>query len=229
MSISIPNIRYPHEDFISIDTMDTKMKNVLDAWLKYGTVFLIYRLCTYFFFERDNPNAVFFEKESLQLVLFILIGFTVYYLLVEPYVPINVQHPILRNIANDSLMFGTVLITSHVLETYMTDGRFFNNDWLKTAGIILLAFATYRVLVQPFIPLDRLNPNIQPIVSDWAQFGTFLVAFRLLQGKSIADEKWILSVLFVLLGFTGYHLITKKLVDVNQSNQPTNQMPPIQA
>ena len=219
MSISVPNIKYPHQDLITVDTMDSKMKNVLDAWLKYGTVFLIYRICTYFFFDRDNPNATFFDRESLQLAIFILIGFTVYYLVVAPYLPINIQHPILRNIANDSVMFGTVLVTSHILETYMSDGKFFNQEWLKTAGIILLSFASYRVLVQPFIPLNRLSPVTQPIVSDWAQFGTFLVAFRLLQGKSLADQNWILSVLFALLGFAGYHLITKKLIRVEDTPQ----------
>lgn len=215
MSAGLPNIIYPKEDFIDITTTDSRLKNTLDAWLKYGTVFLIYRFCTYFFFDRNNPNATFFDRESLQLVFFILIGFTVYYILVQPNIPINIQHPILRNIANDSLMFGTVLVTSHILDAYMTDGDYFNKQWLTTAGMILLAFASYRVLVNPFIPFNKFSPTVTPIVSDWAQFGTFLIVFRLLQGKSLADEKWILSVLFVLLGFTGYQLITKKLIKVD--------------
>lgn len=215
MSCGMPNMNYPNENMITLNTMSTKTKEVLDAWLKYGTVFLIYRLCTYFFFDRENPNAQLFDKQSLLLVLFILIGFTIYFLLIKPYIPVNFQHPIIRNIANDSLMFGTVLVTSHIMESFMNRGDFFNKEWLKTAGLILLAFASYRVLVHPFIPLNNLNPTIAPIVSDWAQFGTFLVAFRLLQGKSVVDQKWILSVLFALLGFTGYHLITKKLVKID--------------
>jgi hypothetical protein len=202
------------EQMITLSTMDTKMKEVLDAWLKYGTVFLIYRLCSYYFFDQSS-NAELFDRESLQLVLFILIGFTLYYLLIKPYIPVHLQHPIFNNIANDSLMFGTVLVSSHLLDSWMSDGDYFNKEWLKSAGLILLAFAAYRVFVNPFIPFNTMNPNLKPIVSDWAQFGSFLVALRILQGKSIFDQKWFLSVLFAMLGFTGYHLITKKLITIN--------------
>lgn len=203
------NNMYPLKKEILSDLMDNRMKNILDVWLKYGTVFLIYRLCTYYFFDKDNPDAKFFDKESLQLVLFILIGFTVYYLLVKPYIPIELQHPILRNFGNDMLMFGTVLISSHVLESWIDQGVLFNKQWLKTAGIILMAFAAYDVIIYPFIPFDKMNLHIKPIIYDWTKYGTFLVMFRLLQGKSLINQKWILSVLFALLGFTGYHLITK--------------------
>ncbi|XWV26169.1 hypothetical protein QJ857_gp0909 [Tupanvirus soda lake] len=211
----IPNIVYPAENMITLNTMDDRIKNTLDAWLKYGTVFLVYRLCTYFFFDRDKPNTELFDKESLLLVLYILIGFTVYYMLVAPYIPVNMQHPILRNLTNDMLMFGTVLVSSHILEAWMNNGDFFNKEWLKTAGIILLSFAAYDIIVNPFIPFNTMNPRTAPIVYDWAKFGTFLIVFRLLQGRSLLDQRWILSVLFVLLGFTGYHLVTKKLVDVD--------------
>ena len=213
MSLGMPNIVYPKENLITIDTMSSRMKNILDAWLKYGTVFLIYRLCSYYFLDRDNPDEELFDQESVKLALFILLGFTIYYLVVKPYIPVHLEHPILRNIANDTLMFGTVLVSMHLMETYMDDGDYFNGEWFKTAGLILLAFASYRVLIDPFIPFNKLSPNIKPIISDWAQFGTFLVAFRLLQGKEF-NQSWFLSVLFVLLGFTGYHLITKKLIKV---------------
>jgi len=196
-------------------TLNTSIKNTLNSWLKFGTVFLIYRLCMYYFIDRDKCDNELFDSESLQLVLFILLGFALYFLLIQPYIPIHLQHPVLQNIANDTLMFGTVLVSSHLMESYACDESYFDNEWLKTAGLILLAFATYRVFVDQFIPFDTMNPTVRPIVHDWAQFGTFLVVFRLLRGKSVLDQKWILSVLFVLLGFTGYHLITKRLLYVN--------------
>lgn len=201
-----------NQDLIQVDIQDKRVQETLDAWLKYGTVFLIYRLCTYYFF--DHGDESFFDKRSLQLVFYILIGFTLYYLLVKPYIPINLEHPILKNIANDTLMFGTVLVTMHVLETYTDGGDYFSMEWFKSAVIILLAFAAYRVFINPFIPFGKLSPGTASIVGDWAQFGTFLVALRLLQGKSIFDETWILNVLFVLLGFTGYHLVTKNIINV---------------
>ncbi len=96
------------------------------------------------------------------------------------------------------------------------DGKeYFNKQWLRIAGIILLSFSIYDVIVNPFIPFNKLNPSITPIVHDWTKYGTFLVIFRILQGKSVSDQKWILSVLFALLGFTGYHLITTKIIKVD--------------
>lgn len=198
---------------LTFQSMSPKSREVLDAWLKYGTVFLIYRLCTYYFFE-TSPDAKLFDAESLRLVLFILLGFTIYYLLVKPYIPVNLQHPIFKNIANDTLMFGTVLLSMHLLESLVDPTEYvMDTHWLKTAGLILLAFAAYRVFIDPFIP-KSLSPTWKPVVNDWAEFGSFLVFFRLLQGKSILDKKWITSVLFVLLGFTGYHFVTKKLLRV---------------
>lgn len=201
---------YPKENMITLNTTDTKMHKILDAWLKYGTVFVVYRLCDHYFLK-DNSDQLF-DLQSLKLVLFILLGFTIYYLLVDPYVPINFKHPIINNLASDTLMFGTVLLSSHLMETFADSGDYFNKEWLKSAGIILLAFATYRIIVNPFVPFDKIKPPTRSIVSDWLQFGTALVAIRLLQGKSLMNKTWIASVLFILLGFTGYHLITKKLV-----------------
>uniref|UniRef100_A0A6C0LS30 Uncharacterized protein n=1 Tax=viral metagenome TaxID=1070528 RepID=A0A6C0LS30_9ZZZZ len=217
MCSSLPDnaYKYPIEKMLTLNTMDERMKETLDAWLKYGTVFLIYRLCTYYFFDRENENAELFDKESLRLVFFILLGFTIYYLLVKPYIPIHLQHPIINNIANDSLMFGTVLVSSHIMETFMNNGEYFNTQWLKSAGLILLSFAAYRVFINPFIPLKNMKLNNASLVSDWAQFGTFLIVLRLLENKTIFDKKWALSILFVLLGFTGYHLITKKIIIVD--------------
>lgn len=196
-------------------SLKSNVKATLNSWLKFGTVFLIYRLCMYYFTERDCTDTELFDPASLQLVLFILLGFALYFLVVHPFIPVHLQHPILENIANDTLMFGTVLVSSHLMESYMCDESYFDAEWLKTAGLILLSFAAYRVFADPFIPFDKLNPTVRPIVQDWAQYGIFLVVFRLLRGKSILDQKWILSVLFVLLGFTGYHLITKRLIYVN--------------
>ena len=208
---AIGNLR---EDMITLNTMSDRTKNTLDAWLKFGTVFLVYRLCSYYFFETDS-NAVLFDKASVLMVLYILLGFTLYYMLVAPNLPINLQHPILKNIASDTVMFGTVLFTSHVIESYMGAGDYMNPDWLRNSGMILLAFAIYRIVINPFIPFEKFQPTTSPIVSDWAQFGTFLVALRLLNGGSVLDQKWIMSVLFALLGFAGYHLISKRFIVVN--------------
>lgn len=198
-----------NDALIQLRVQNPYIQNILDAWLKFGTVFLIYRLCTYFFLETD-PNAQLFDTCSLKLVIFILLGFTLYYGLVDPLMPHYINPTILQNIFTDTIEFGTVLITSHVLDAYMSNGTYFDAEWGKTAILILISFAAYRIFVNPFIPTE----TTKPIFNDWAQFGTFLIVFRLLRGESIVDAEWILSVLFALLGFTGYHLITNKIISV---------------
>ena len=203
------------ENMLVLETMNSKTKEVLDAWLKYGTVFLIYRICSFLFFERNNPAAELFDQKSLRLVLFILLGFTIYYLLVKPNIPINLRHPILKNMANDTLMIGTVLASMHLMESFTSPTDYLDNNWLKSAGIILLAFLSYRVFVNPFIPTEKIQPSIRPIITDWAQIATFLVAFKLLLGESVFNQQSVLQILFVLLGFTGYHFVTKRILTVN--------------
>lgn len=196
----------------SLSSMDIRVKETLDAWLKYGTVYLIYRVLSFYFMEQ-NGNAELFDAESLQIILYILIGFTIYFLVVKPYIPVNLQHPILRNIANDSLMFGTVLLSSHLLDVWMGGADMFNAEWLSTSGIILVSFAAYQVFLNPFIPTDKLSVVVKPIADDWLKFGTMLVVARVLQGRSITDENWMLSVGFILVGFAGYNLVTKQLLN----------------
>lgn len=194
---------------ISPSTMDPRFKETLDAWLKFGTAYLVYRLGMYYFVE---PNGELFDSYSLQIIFYILIGFTIYYMFIKPYIPVTFEHPILRNVGNDTLMFGTVLLTSHLLDVIMGGADLFNRDWFVSSGIILVAFAAYQVFLHPFVPTDKLSPQLKPIADDWLQFGAFLIIARILQGRSLTDQSWIMSVLFALLGFAGYELVTKKLI-----------------
>lgn len=207
-------------DILDITTMSSSTKQVIEAWLKYGTVFLIYRLCSYLFFERNDPNAVLFDGESLRLVIFILLGFTLYYYLIQRFVnkyqstTMMLNYPTISLLIRDTIMFGTVLVTTHVLESMIDNERILDNESWKTIGLILLSFAAYRVIVFPFIPQGNIPMTVRPLVNDWAQFGIFLVVLRLLKGKSL-NTNWIITILFVLLGFAGYHLFTNRIIHVN--------------
>jgi hypothetical protein len=199
--------------------MDSRTKNILDEWLKYGTVFLVCRLYSYYF-SPGKSGEKFFDNDSMVLVILILIGYTIYHLFVHPYISSKLHHPVLKNFETDMLLFGTVMVSSHIMEEWMDDGDYFNREWLKTAGTILFAFAAFDIVIYPFIPQEKLNPEIKPLVNDWMKYGIFLIIFRLLQGKTITNTKWILSVLFVLVGFTGYHLITKRLINTDRLHLP---------
>lgn len=199
---------------IELDDIDPRVRNVLDAWLKFGTVFLVYRVATFLFF--DKGSAGFFETDSLRMVILILVGFAIYYAIIEPALPEEFSvHPVINNVVNDTIMFGTVLVSSHVFESLISGSNMMNEQWLKTSGVILLAFAAYNVLLHPFIPFSSLNVETRPVVHDLAKYGVFLILLRALCGQNLADQNWILSVLFALFGFGVYHLATKKLIAVN--------------
>jgi len=200
----------PISSGLSLSNMDPRFKETLDAWLKYGTAYLVYRLGMYYFVETDD--VALFDSYSLHIIFYILIGFTIYYMFIKPYIPVTFEHPILRDIGNDTLMFGTVLLTSHLLDSLMGGADLFNSDWIVSSGIILVAFASYQVFIHPFIPTDRLSPQLEPVANDWLQFGTFFIVARLLQGRSLTDPTWIMSIIFILLGFAGYETITKKII-----------------
>lgn len=193
-----------------LQRMDPRLRNSLDAFLKYGTVFLIFRLCSYYLTEH-SASEKFVDSQTGQLAGFILFGFVIYFALVHPYINPSFAHPIIQNVANDSLMFGTVLVVAHLCESYMSGDSVFDMNWLVNSMYILVAFAAYRVFVNPFIPFDKLGMGARPLVSDWAQFGTFLIVFRLLIGKEL-NQSYMMSVLFVLLGFAGYQLVTKRIM-----------------
>lgn len=179
--------------------------SALNVWLKFGSVFLIYRLFTYFFI--DNCQSDFFDKETLRLAIFILIGFTIYFLLIEPIFFINAENPILRNLGNDMLMFGTVLISSHLMDVWMNQSNLFSKEWFRAAAIILMSFAIYDIIIYPFIPYPGTQCGY--LTHDWTKYGTFLIAFRLLQGKNF-NLQYVSSIIFVLAGFAIYHLFVHK-------------------
>jgi len=197
-----------------LQRMDPRLRDTLEAFLKYGTVFLIFRLCSFYLMDKSSSDTTFVDKQTAKLVGFIMFGFAIYFMLVHPYIHPQFAHPIIQNVYDDTLMFGTVIIVTHLAESYMSGDKMFDMDWMRNAAYILLAFAAYRVFVNPFIPFEKMSPAVSPLVSDWAQFGTFMIAFRLLSGKSF-DQNYLLAILFVLLGFTGYRLITNKLIPLS--------------
>ena len=57
------------------------------------------------------------------------------------------------------------------------------------------------------------------LVVDWLKFGTMFIVSRLLAGGDLGDQEWMMGCLYTLLGFTAYHMVTKKLIP-NNLEQP---------
>lgn len=196
---------------ITLNPSNDRVANSLNTILKFGTVYLIYRSFSYLFL--DNLNSQFNKSEFL-LIIYILIGFTIYFLYVQPYLTINFQQYIFQNMSNDILMFSTVLITTHLLEEWSGNQHFFNYHWLKKASKILLSFAIYDITLYPLIPHEYVNRESNAMIFDWIKYGSVLIIFRIIQCKSIFDLHWIMSIIFILLGFFFYYFITNQLIQV---------------
>lgn len=202
------------EQFVTFKTMNNTTKDILDTWLKFGTVFLVYRVARYYLYERGTEKDFgLFSTNDALLGLYILLGFTLYFLLVRPYIPVTFEHPVLRDLTNDMLFFGTAFVGAQGLMSIVAGENLYSAEFFKASLILLTGFAVYRVLVAPFVP-QNLGENVKPVVNDWLQFGIALVVYRIIAQGSLLDERWILQVLTVLVGFAGYHFVTKKVVTI---------------
>jgi len=198
------------EQMITLTTSSNKMHTALESVLKFGTVFLVYRVLDHYLNEDDDTPL--FDTNTLITAILILVGFVLYYLLIAPLLPASYATPLIGKIVNDTLMFGTALIFSNVVGSYITGQEMFSSEWMKTTLFILLGLAAYRIIIEPFIP-QNLNPANQPMINDWALYGTTFIIVMLLSGTGV-NTQLLLSTLFVLIGFAGYHLIVKKIINV---------------
>jgi len=57
------------------------------------------------------------------------------------------------------------------------------------------------------------------LVVDWVKFSTMFVVSRLLVGGDLGDQQWMMGCLYTLLGFTAYHMVTKKMIPNNAENE----------
>lgn len=195
------------------ETIDIKYYDALDTVLKFATVFIVYRVATYYLIDRDFTTPLFIKSDSL-LALSVLFGFVLYFLFISPLIQHN--NKISSQLISDMCKFGTVLIVSHVYEQYTTNKNYFNKIWLQNAFYVLLAFAIYRVIIYPMMSNNN-DPKYRELKYDVAQYGVFLILLRLLQGGTILDGTWIASITFVLLGFAIYDTVIKKILNLELS------------
>lgn len=189
------------------------VKETLELFLKFGTVFLVYRITNYVFIEDKNKKL--WDKETIEVVLLLFLGFALYINLIKDNVDVKTKYQVVNNIINDTLLFGTALITQHTAEYAYGGGSgpIFNKDWSKNAAMVLASFALYRVSIDLFVTKEKTVKG--DLTRDLAQFGSFLVFYRILQGGNF-NESWVMSVMTVLLGFTVYHGGVRRIIDLNK-------------
>ncbi len=197
------------ESMIEIPHMSNVSKNVLDIWLKFGTAFIVYRIGMFY---ATKQQGELFDQTFLQILLFTLIGFSLYYVMVKPFVTDKIEHPMMRGLTDDFLFFGGGIAVSQLLYNYVNDIDSSAIE-MESIGSLLVALAIYRIAIHPFVPSVGMN---QLAYNDIVKFGSILIIYQLVSTMdvgSITNTNFLISLAMVLLGFLAYHYGTKKLIN----------------
>lgn len=158
-----------------------------------------------------------FKSEWITAIMNHLLGFVVYYLIVQKLLKSNVQNnsesTIMKDVINDIFKFGTMLITARILSGLSLD----NNTWQIQVLYVLVGYSVYNLVVKKLIPVNNLKPQMKDISNNWLKQGTMMIVFRLLSEKSFNDPVWLTRSLYYLLGFTVYQIGTKPLFGITYS------------
>lgn len=206
-----------NSDYVETFSIEDKiLAQNIEAWVKYGSAMFIYHCLTHLFFQ--GPGTNFLTVEGVKLFFFVLLGFTLYFTFVKPNLPMKCSEPLLADLFDDLMKFGTVLIGARTLQSISStivggDGVFFDGCWARNSVFVLTGFAIYRIFINPYAPTHHLKTDAKNMLDDWLQFTTMLVAVRVLDGETILDKTWLSSLLFIMIGFASYHFGIKKIVN----------------
>jgi hypothetical protein len=124
------------------------------------------------------------------------------------------------DILNDWLKIGTMMMVARFLElkynssnnrVQMNNGLPLHNEWARASVFFLLGITTYHIVTKQILPLTSSNAVIQSVIDDWLKVGTALTVQRLLEGGKL-EQKWLMSSLYTILGFTAFNVIGYKFV-----------------
>ena len=175
-------------------------KGLVTDWLKFGTMFVVSRLLA---------GGDLTDQAWMMASLHVLLGFTAYHLVVEKVVPVTSENPTLNTVMNVSLKVGTMLVVSRLLS-----GQSMNNNWMMSSAYTILGFCAYNALVKDLVPLDIVeNESVRNAVNSALETVVMSVVVRLLEGKSLTDQRWMMSVLYTCAGFAAYDVGVSSLLN----------------
>lgn len=133
--------------------------------------------------------------------VYVLVGFIVFHLVVKKIIPSHLIHQKSLQRAFKSIMrIGTMFVVSRLLS-----GGEFNLKWGKQVIFILVGYAFYEIVTTRIVNTDGISSSqIKLVIEDTTKMITVAVISRALEGKSFTDNKWLLSVLFTIVGFAVY-------------------------
>lgn len=177
-------------------------KDIAVDSLKFGTMFVVSQWLAGGSLMDGN-----WQKNSL----FTILGFAAYQLSTRTALSTKGLTGATKMVADDLIKVGTMMIVSRLL----SGGSLTDPNWFSASMATLIGFFTYDIVTSKYIKGKDLtyNTKLQAVVDDWAKVGTMLIVSRLISCESVADPKWLMSSIGVLLGFSVYNLGTSHIID----------------
>lgn len=145
-----------------------------------------------------------FSKDFLSATLFLILGYTIYDLVVKKMTQFSPNNQVVQSIIDDGIKFTLGYAVLQLLS-----GRKFDEEWIKMTVFMVAGFGVYDGLLYKVVPKDS---NYKNLLNTLLKVSTMLLVQRLLMGGSITDEKWIKNILYILGGFAIYELVVKQFV-----------------
>lgn len=103
-------VMYPSE-LEGFDQMDSLSKKIVQTWVTYGLAFAAYRVI--FHYTVGKQEGPLFDMIFLQAAVFALIGFSLYYIFVEPL--LKPGDGFIEQLISDILFFGLAILAVSTL------------------------------------------------------------------------------------------------------------------
>jgi len=188
--------------------LTTSLNNIKVDSVKYGLALILVYLVSGRFDE--ILRGALLEKQSLMILLFILIGFAAYQLLVVSFVNTSSLSGSVKMVANNFLKWGTMFIVAQLL----SGGKLNDPQWLEYVAYVLAGFATYDILTSRLsdnASVAAMESNARNSVNDVIKFATMFVVARWLSSGAFNSE-WAWQAGAFTVGVAAYDYLLHSLV-----------------
>ena len=113
----------------------------------------------------------------------------------------------LSDIYNDWVKFGIMFVVSQLLI-----GKSLSDpDWRNTTIFLLLGLAGYHIITKNLINTENFA-EYKLVADDLFKFGTMFIIARFISGQSLLDKQWQMSILYIMIGFIIYNILTSQFI-----------------
>ena len=141
------------KQFVSLTHPNRVMRNVINTWLKVGTMLVVSRLLS---------KQSLTDESWLTSSMYTLLGFTTFDVFTHKFVPKQLKGGY-KDLATDAVAFVTMFVVSRTLEGKPLDDM----DWIKSSLYTIVGIGAYDLVGQYVFP--RLVNKLKNVEQDVVQ------------------------------------------------------------